>query len=370
MQNKEFESDRKKARGKAERLFSSPHSLLPDSTVIEQASSFPTAQYAASLVNDCNLLVDLTAGLGVNTFCFSEVCRQVLAIEIDPNRARILKHNLEVAGAGNVEVICNDCVDWLKGSDLHFNAVYVDPSRRSDCQSSRRLLLIEDCSPNLFEVIPLLEGRCEQFMVKISPLFDLKQLFKLFPQITSIHIVEVKNEVKELLVLMNLSEPSEIDTGKKIICVRLGTENNPEILEFEHNIARTGYETEFVGSAKTIEGHGYIYEPSPALMKSGMSGRLASAFEGMRQFDPNSFFFYSDIFHSSYPGRIFKLKKRLSSSDLKKMKGEAFNVVSRNHPAKSKELEQRYRFRTSEVNFLIASIIGGEKVMFNAERIK
>ena len=113
-----------KSKSKLPLWYNSDKILFPPSLSIEQASSESTAEYKASLVennfnNDDKInvenqtLVDLTGGMGVDSFYFSKKVKKVIYIEQNELLASIAKHNFEKLGATNIEVICGNSEDFL-----------------------------------------------------------------------------------------------------------------------------------------------------------------------------------------------------------------------------------------------------------------
>lgn len=360
---------REKAAEKFAAVFSDPHSICPDSLVVEQASSLPTAVLTASLVAPGSIVADLTAGLGVNTFCFASKCSKVYAIEVDEERAQALSTNLKIAGIDNVEVICDDCLSWLESTDAKLNLAYVDPMRRA--VSGKKLVRIDDCRPEVSRIIPLLKNKANRLLIKASPLLDLTEASRQLPGVAGFYILEFKREVKELLIELDLSDNASDD---KIVgyssssclpfikCVILNGDGQNECWE----VSDADFPIYYLRGKEEIAKGGFIYEPSPAIMKAGKFGFVKSLDSDLKKLDINTHLFYSDRVLPHFPGRIFRVEGFLNSSQLKKMKGGRYNVISRNHPAKAPELESRYKFRPSGEAYIIAATIGKEKVIIEA----
>lgn len=362
---------RKKTAEKFAAVFSVEGSVCPDSLVVEQASSLPTAFFTASLVKSGAIVADLTAGLGVNVFCFASKCSKVYAVEIDKTRAQALETNLTLAGIDNVEVIQEDCFAWLESSEAIFDVAYVDPVRRS--ASGKKLIRLEDCIPNAYEIIPLLKKKTNHLLIKASPLLDIKEAERKLRGVIGFYILEIKREVKELLIELDCSVKNHEDKDTEdasasppfIKCVFLRDDGSNTILD----VSSTGIPIEYLKHKEEIVVGGFIYEPSSSLMKAGKFGFIQSLNVGLKKLDVNAHLFYSDRPMTNLPGRIFRIKRFLNSSQLKKMRGGHYNVISRNHPAKAHELESRYKFKTSEEAYIIASTIGKEKVILEAVKI-
>lgn len=357
----------KKAASKLPQIFANETATLPDSSVVEQASGELTATYVASFVGEGDTVADLTGGLGVNSYHFSQRAKKVFCIEIDEKRAEALKHNFEEAGVKNIEVIHSDAIEWLKKTANSFDFVYVDPSRRS--QHNNKIITLSESSPDLTQILPLLKDRTKRLVVKASPLLDLTSILKEFSPVSGIMILEAQREVKELLIDFNFKESSdETKPSPYLKCVKLNSKGRPETMEFKISDSEKNSANSYIPESKTIEIGGFLYEPSPSIMKSGMFGSICETYPDLMKLDPNTHLFYSKIKYENFPGRIFTVDGLPGSKELKRMKGGNYNVISRNHPCKAPELEQRYRFKGSDERFVIACKASGKNIILIASK--
>lgn len=357
---------RKKASSKFNSLFSNPKSVIPDLSVVEQASSDITAGFVASLVRPDSVVADLTAGLGINTIFFSSIAGKVYAVEKEKSRSEALLHNLEVLGIENVEVVNEDCIRWLTESiEREYNFVYIDPARRT--ASGRRHAAIEDYSPNIEEILKILQNRKVRIIIKVSPLVDLHQTLKKFPFLSGFYLVEVNNEMKE--ILLDISFGATTTSGSPFVkCIIFKGEVYTEY-EFKMESGSSEPEGCILEDNEELKAGAYIFEPSPAIMKSGRFNELARQFKGLRKISRNTHLFYSESVCSNFPGKVFRIKEFLGSGALKKLKGERYNVISRNHPAKAEEIQKRFKLRPSEDDFLLAFSTSRSKHIVSAQRL-
>lgn len=361
---KENERLRKKANAKCGEIFSSPLSVVPDSEVVEQASSTLTAEYVAALIDEGAVVADLTAGLGVNTYHFSKRAKKVFAVEIDSKRAEALNTNLREAGIENVELANENCIEWLEKTGMEFDVVFADPARRT---SGKRIVRLEECSPDISKILPILKGG-PRVLVKASPLLDISLVFKQYPSLSGVHIVEVGNEVKELILDINLTADNK-PSAQFIRCCRLSPDGENGIYEFNWLGDNRLVTVEYLAENSKLNEGDYIYEPSPAMMKAGCWGALMNQFPGMKKFSKDTHLFSSGERYENFPGRVFRLEKFLHSNDLKGMKGAEMNVISRNHPAKAAEIERRYRFIPSGNDYVIACRLAKTPVMVKGIKV-
>jgi len=138
---------RKKCKKKLPTWFNTTNTYYPNKLNIEQTSSETTAQYKAKLVSG-KTLIDLTAGLGVDSYFFSKKIGQVFHCEIDENLSEIATHNFNVLGVKNINTIPKDGISFLKSKKQHFDWVFIDPSRRDKIRG--KVFKLADCLPLRF----------------------------------------------------------------------------------------------------------------------------------------------------------------------------------------------------------------------------
>lgn len=175
--------------------------ILPP-RAFEQASS-EAAAATKGLAGE--RLLDLTAGLGVDSFHFSRSFREVVALERDPVLAEVTRENMRRLGVGNVRVVCASAEEYLAHCEERFDWVYADPDRRS--ASGQKLVRLEDCSPDVVALRPLIERIAPRLCLKNSPLFDVDEAFRYFPE-AQVEVLSVGDECKEVIIRTGESVPS------------------------------------------------------------------------------------------------------------------------------------------------------------------
>lgn len=174
--------------------------ILPP-RAFEQASSEATAAHKAI---EGDTVLDLTCGLGVDSLYFSRRFRRVVALERDPLLARITSENFSRMGAANIEVVNTSAEEYLRQEGLHFDWIYADPDRRS--AEGRRMVLLEACSPDILTLKPLLDRVSERLCLKNSPLFDVDEALRLFPD-SRVEVLSLGDECKEILIYADGTGP-------------------------------------------------------------------------------------------------------------------------------------------------------------------
>ena len=179
---------------------------FPSALSLEQCSSSATALYkagqaaaAAPPIPAIGVALDLTGGLGVDSWALAQVAERVVYFERNEELAAAAGRNFQRLGAGNIDVRCETVTPQteLPEADL----IYADPARRD--AAGRKVFLLEDCTPDILTLLPMLLRKAPAVLVKLSPMADLAMLAERFGSaLREIHVVECDGEVKELLCLL------------------------------------------------------------------------------------------------------------------------------------------------------------------------
>lgn len=311
-----------KAKQKLPTWFRKKSIVFPPNINLEQTSSEVTAEYKASLISGKNL-IDLTGGFGIDAYFLSKNVEKLVHCEINPGLSKIATHNFEQLGRKNIEIFSGNGLDYLKNTNESFDWIYLDPARRDDYGG--KVFLLEQCTPDVPENMNLLFEKADHILIKTSPLLDLSSGIKDLKNVFEIHIVSVNNEVKELLWILQKS----ILFKTKIKTINFQKE---QVQKFEANLNQNSEEIPLALPRR------YLFEPNPAVMKSGLFPELASQTKTAK-LHFNSHLYTSDEL-VEFPGRAFQVlnvlpyNKRLLK---KKLGSKQANITTRNFP-KSVEL--------------------------------
>ena len=358
---------RKKYREKLKKFISEPGVLFPDSLAGEQASHEAIAKFHASLIEKSSFLLDMTGGLGIDSLEFSNVCDKVITIEKDKNKAETLTHNLKIKKIANIEVINGDSIDYLRDSQLMFDVIFIDPARRD--ASLRRVYAITDCEPDVGKFLNDILEKTGKLMIKASPLLDITQTVKDFPELTSIRAVGVKGECKEILLEFDKKEASRLGSqGKEnsgnILCEAIDLDNEGNVISrFEEYLSEVEKEEINLAGPEDLTETSFLYEPSAMLMKLKPWYSLIKKFPGLKKFAGSSHLFVSNTFYEGFPGRITKIEKIITKQDRKTLKGFPANIVSRNYPETAEEIRKTLKVKEGSDKFIYASRLGNKPVM-------
>lgn len=343
------------------------HTLIPDRSVAEQASSEATSRYVASLIGEHAKIADLTAGLGINSLAFSKIAGKVVSVELDEKRAKFLQHNIKALEVENVDVVHADCIDWLKKNDEVFDTIYIDPARRDN--RGNRSISLASYSPDVTALMPLIRKASKRLLIKVSPLLDLAALIKELPGIGSFHLIEYLGELKEVVAELRFEEDNP-SREIKIVSIEPDLSFSVEEFDFMTSDDLNRKQVELVKSASEIRSGGYIYLPSASYRKARLTEQLANRYPRLKTLSPNTLIFYSERGYEDFPGKVLEVVKLLDKRELKEMKGGYCNVLSRNYPLSSEALSAKYHLKPSGSAYMIVTtLISKEKVMILCENI-
>lgn len=356
---KEFDLDfaiiqiesRKKSKGKLNNFINNSRFLFPDTISSEQASHQAIAKYHASLCEKNSSILDMSAGLGIDSLSFSQSGLDVTAIELDPIKAQVLDFNAKTLSAGNIKILNTDSIKYLLSSDSSFDIIFIDPSRRDT--DNKRVYNLLDCSPNVVINQKLLMSHAEKILIKASPLLDITQTIRDFNNIASIRAVGVKGECKEILIELNKKPTQEI------ILEAINLDPTGEIL---NKFTINNKPEEIIYLKDDIYPGDFILEPSPMVMKLAPWSQICSIFNA-RKFGKSSHLFLSKDKPSSFPGRVTVLEKIIKKHDRKSIQGLPAIVVSKNYPLSADELRKELKIKEGEDNVIYASRINEKPII-------
>ncbi len=333
-----------------------PGIYFPPRLHIEQSSSESTASYKSTLIGDGPLL-DMTGGFGVDTYYFSKVASLVIHCERSRELSSIARHNLKTLGASEVVFEIQDSIDYLKQTDLAFDTIYADPSRRVNTQ---KVFMLKDTEPDIISNLSLILSKCRRLIIKTSPLYDISLGLKELSNVEQIHVLSVQNDCKELLWVIS----QKSDAGCRMYASAL---NNCEIQTVQLNPLLEKQQP----APELSEPLSYIYEPDVALMKTGCFKQIAIQYK-LLKLHTSTHLYTSDQQLAQFTGRIFTNKKTMSYKLFCKLKKHGkFNVISRNFPFTVAQLRLRHKIQEGGTAYLIFCKDNSDNhVVIEAERLK
>ena len=360
--------------------------VYPPHLNMEQCSSEQTARYKAQIAGKGESMVDLTGGFGVDFYWMSQGFRQRTYVEQNEQLCAIAQENFRTL-RHDCRVCCCDTATYLSEMP-HVSLAFLDPARRNE--HGGRTYGIEDCTPNVLELLPLLVQKTDRVLLKLSPMLDWRKavsdLEKASPdgvfQVTDVHIVSVDNECKELLLLLG----KEQTDGLRVVCVN-GASSFTFILPPKgRSVARIpsvgmfssqagnnlfpGWEQ--LTSSDLADSPLYLYEPNASIMKAGCFAEVEAQFP-VRQVSSNSHLFLSSDEIGDFPGRKFQILaiSSMNKQEIKKKFSESLvpmesaNIAVRNFPMTAELLRKKLKLKDGGDTYIFATTLAsGEHKLF------
>ena len=304
---------RRKLKSKVPEWYSVPSMIYPFRLSGEQCSSSETARYKASLIErfigegvlpeTCGhprphkregpaacggrgrseaeavsgsipspiKIADLTGGMGVDTWAFSQVSTEVLYNEMNEELAKATALNFKELNVDNVRVESmkvepGKVKEVLDGFEA--DVIFLDPARRAE--DGRKVFLIEECQPDVVGLLPELFAASRYVMVKLSPMADIAMACKRLEHVREVHVVASGGECKELLFVLDREWEGECSV---VVFEGGAVMEIPGQARNDNNGARnaddgTRNDEPFVKFGIPKEGD-VLFEPGKALAKAG-----------------------------------------------------------------------------------------------------
>ena len=332
----------------------------------EQCSSEATARYKAELIgHKHDTLIDLTAGYGVDTFFMAEHTQQAHYVERNADLCAIAEHNFSLYRP-NIQVHNTTAEEFLSSLPItniqypisnspypiSHTLIYLDPARRS--QSGSKVFRIEDCEPNIIDLLPSLRKHTSHIMIKFSPMLDITAALRILGNDWDTHIVAVNNEVKEVLFLTGTGVMHAVNIrGMQTDRLLFSPEDEKQA---QLTIA--------------IDIQQYIYEPNAAIIKAG-AFRLIGERYGLQKLDTNTHLYTSSTLLPDFPGRVWEVIDAEIKEPKKQLDTKPkYSILSRNYPLSPEEIRKKYKLKDGDDMYLLAARHQGKPKLILATRLK
>ena len=296
-------------------------------------------------------LLDLTCGLGIDTMSFARRFDRVVALERDEVLARVVRYNLGLLGTNNVEVVTTTAEEFLEQSEEHFDWIFVDPDRRS--AEGKKMVRMEDCSPNVLEQMSNIERIANRLAVKLSPLFDVEEARRLFPS-ADVEVVSIAGECKELNVYTKSDAPR-----LRVVIVGVGV--------WEYNFEATTQRP--TTAPLDIEKAKFLIIPDVAMQK----GRVAVAeFRSYAQiWSNNGYGFAASLPDVKIPAKVYEIERieRYNPKQLKKeFKGVGVEIFKRDTQLSVDAVRKATSMRAGSEHMMAITAIGSDNWVVHIKR--
>lgn len=293
--------------------------FFPASISLEQSSSESTANFKASLVS--GQLIDITGGMGVDTWAFALTCTQVTYVEIQEELAAITKYNHEVLGVKNMAHFAKNGLDAL--NEVEIDWIYMDPARRN--AQGEKVILFRDCQPNVLDVIAL--HPTKKILIKTSPILDISRAVHELDGVSHVYVVSTKQEVKELLFVKSGNESLD----PKISIIEEGR------MIFEGTSKQERESNNAIGTLKR-----YVYEAHPGVMKAGFFKSVLQ--KDLIQLGQSTHLYSSENIITDFPGKIYEV---IESGPVQAnwLSVNQANITTRNFPISPEALRKKLKLK-------------------------
>jgi hypothetical protein len=192
-------------------------------------------------------------------------------------------------------------------------------------------------------------------------LVDINYCKTVLQNIVEIHVVAVKNEVKEILLFLNF----DINTEPKIKAINIV--NKDCIQQFEYIKINN---LEIANLVESV----YFFEPNASIIKANLSANYAERL-GLKMLAENSHFFVGHSVPTNFMGRTFKIShsgvfsKSFLTNYLKENKITNANIRRRNFPINEVEIAKQFKIKDGGDDYLFFTQNGkGEKLFFHCQK--
>lgn len=340
----------------------------------EATAAARTAGIAAAIpTEERGLAVDLTCGLGVDALALSRIFDRVMAVEIDPLRVQIARWNFGLLGAGNVEVTGSSAEDfittWEGGQPI--DLIYVDPSRKKS--DGKRVYSLEDSSPNILMLLPQLRRITQHIVVKLSPLFDVAEIYRLFGEDACVEVISLDGECKEVLAKIGFTEKdaTECTPYMRVTAIRRGEAQRYDFSRTEIEEEATTAQDIPVGDARFLTVADVAFHKSRTV-RPYVRKYLADIPGGIRL---SGEYIFTDEPLDDFPGKTYRITFRhpyqpkeigriLRSRGIRRV-----NVHRRNFPYSTEEIGRAMGVDLGGSTDIFCTLADGEPTVFFVGRI-
>jgi hypothetical protein len=202
----------------------------------------------------------------------------------------------------------------LNRTDLHFDVLYIDPSRR-ETKNKAKVFLLEDMTPNILFLQKYFYKIANKTIIKLSPMFDISAAIEQIENVSEVHIVSVDNECKELLLVCDnkniVNEDNIFFVGVNFICdnnlakdISSSTKHIKSVFKqtqlFEYNQSNSN---KMIYAASLDK---YLFEPNSSIMKLACWSELCRDFS-VSKLATNTNLFTANEIKKRFPGFIYEI---------------------------------------------------------------
>jgi hypothetical protein len=312
---------------------------------LAQASGEAVLRWRTASVAEGAEVVDLTGGLGMDSYALSQRARAVAYFERSPELLQIAFHNHQRLAATNIHHSLGDAESWQPEPGRAPDLLFIDPDRRV---GGRRAIRLEDSAPDVLAHLPRWRSQAGAVWLKLSPMLDISlALRQLQPR--SLQVVSARGQVKELLA--QCAEPA---ASAEVAAVLLDGDGNV-VHQFAGSWTSDGAGRHEVMPQSCAVGdwQGWLYDPDPALIKSGLLSAVASRF-GLAAIRQQLVWLTGPEQLPAFPGRAYAIEavvpyqRKRVRRELRSLQIEAVQIHCREFPWTPAQLHEALSLRAGD----------------------
>lgn len=334
--------DRMKAQG----VLSQPLDLWLTRVALQQSTSPAVAQYKARRFPDGVLVADLCSGIGVDAAALADR-GPVLAVDSDPAMSLRLKWNAQIWGQQDNLIPASMDVRRMR---LKNHLVHVDPDRRSGREKAA--LRLENYCPDL-RWMQELTGSAAGGALKLGPASNFQQKF---PG-CEIELISENGQCREATVWFG---DLASDSPFRATVLPAGESIHGHPLSVWLPVA------DCVGD--------YLYDPDPAVVRSGLLDPVADRF-GLSRLDADEEYLTGARIVQTAFVRCFRVDAVLSGNEkelkryLRQHPGCRYEIKCRRIPVNTSALQRRLKTGDGPVRVVIFARVQGRTQIILAQRV-
>lgn len=346
--------------------------IFPPHISMEQCSSEATATYKQNLAKGAKM-ADLTGGFGVDFSFLSRNFSHATYVERQEHLCQTAQHNFCVLGLNNTSVVCSDAETYLNSLTETLDLIYLDPARRDD--NGKKTYAITDCTPDVVCLMPSLLQHARKVIIKLSPMLDITEAVNQLGCIDEVHVISVKNECKEMLLVANSEAAHD---SLKIVCVNddsIYTANETR----EEKIGKYA-SNPIAGSAPEVGD--MLLVPNASVMKVGCFSSLTDRFD-IQKLDPNTHLFVAknadfieytkSTLLYTFPGKIYQISavSSMNSRDLRNtLNGITHaNIAVRNYPMTADQIRKKLKLKDGGDTYIFITRMAQKHIAIITKKI-
>lgn len=316
---------------------------FPSTISAEQCTGDAIASIHAEMITIGSKVLDMTCGLGIDTFHIATGAAHVTACEINAEYAEVAEYNARTTGLENVKILNTDSVEYLRSlPDDSYDCIFIDPARRGE--HGERVFAIDRCTPDVTSILPKMLSVAPTVIIKASPMLDVSHTIASLTNVAKVTAIGTDRECKELVIECRRNHTEQPILSAMTIPGNV-TANETTTIEFTQEDENNAMPE----TAPPVAG-GWIYEPYAPVLKIAPFRYLCEKF-GATKLDVNTHLYTAATPLPGFPGREMRITEVLDMNkrnmrDLSK-RYPCIDVTTRNLPIKAAELTARLKVKPS-----------------------